>query len=280
MRKLLFFACMTLCIASCSKGNGVAKSETNGDAIEEVSSNLATDSAKDSLTIREGKHDLTATIKIVAPTGNEALTASIIKMIKETLEMKGDADATDIKALAHAFVTNKVEELKEDVFYEGEDPDGPPLNYDVVIEVLYENDEIITMSVDQDVYLGGPHGSYLVKGVTFNKADGKVLGTNILAQDKIEDVKKAVSGGLVEFFKDLMGEEYSDDESPMTDENGKQKIVDLPESGIYINNDSVVFQYQQYEVAPYAFGLPATSFSLKEMKENGWLSEEFSKTIE
>lgn len=271
---------MTLCIASCSKGNGVAKSETNGDAIEEVSSNLATDSAKDSLTIREGKHDLTATIKIVAPTGNEALTASIIKMIKETLEMKGDADATDIKALAHAFVTNKVEELKEDVFYEGEDPDGPPLNYDVVIEVLYENDEIITMSVDQDVYLGGPHGSYLVKGVTFNKADGKVLGTNILAQDKIEDVKKAVSGGLVEFFKDLMGEEYSDDESPMTDENGKQKIVDLPESGIYINNDSVVFQYQQYEVAPYAFGLPATSFSLKEMKENGWLSEEFSKTIE
>lgn len=276
----MFFACMTLCIVSCNKGNAVAKSETANDSIEEVSTVLATDSAKDSLTIREGKHDITAIIYIVAPTGNEALTASIIKMIKETLEMEDDVDATDIKALAHAFVTNKVEELKEDVFYEGEDPDGPPLNYYVDIQVLYENDQIITMSVDQDVYLGGPHGSYLVKGVTFNKADGQVLGTNILAQDKIEDVKKAVSGELTEFFKDLMGEEYSDNESPMTDENGKAKIVDLPESGIYINNDSVVFQYQQYEVAPYAFGLPATSFSLKEMKAKGWLSEEFSKTVE
>lgn len=276
----MFFACMTLCIVSCNKGNAVAKSETANDSIEEVSTVLATDSAKDSLTIREGKHDITAIIYIVAPTGNEALTASIIKMIKETLEMEDDVDATDIKALAHAFVTNKVEELKEDVFYEGEDPDGPPLNHFVDIQVLYENDQIITMSVDQDVYLGGPHGSYLVKGVTFNKADGQVLGTNILAQDKIEDVKKAVSGELTEFFKDLMGEEYSDNESPMTDENGKAKIVDLPESGIYINNDSVVFQYQQYEVAPYAFGLPATSFSLKEMKANGWLSEEFSKTVE
>ena len=68
----------------------------------------------------------------------------------------------------------------------------------------------------------------------------------------------------------LMGDEYSDDESPMMEEDGTTKIVDLPEKGIYICNDSVVFQYQQYEVAPYAFGMPCTSISLKDMKANNW----------
>lgn len=274
MKKLLFFACIALLTSACSN------SKTNGVEKAEKSDAPATVSANDSLTIREGKHDITATIKIDAPTSNEALTKSIGQMVVEVLEMKGVVDATDFKALAHQFVTNKVEELKEDVFYEGEDPDGPPLNYDVNIRVIYENDQIVTMGVTEDVYLGGPHGSILFKGVTFNKADGKVLGMNILAQDKLDELKGAVSGGLNNFFKELMGDEYSDDESPMMEEDGTTKVVDLPEKGIYICNDSVVFQYQQYEVAPYAFGMPCTSISLKDMKANNWLEPEFAKTVE
>ena len=144
---------------------------------------------------------------------------------------------------------------------------------------MYENDQIITMSVKENIYLGGPHGAYTEKGVTFNKADGKVIGMNILAQDKLGDVKKAVNDELVNVFKSIMDKDYKEAESMLKDENGKEKLAELPNSGLFIQNDSVVFIYQQYEVGPYYFGTPTVKISLKDMKKKGLLETEFAKSV-
>lgn len=270
MKKLLFFACAMLLIMACNK---------KGTGTPEADNNPKTDSVIDSLKIHQGKQDIFTKIKIVVPVGNEALTKSINQMIKDAIEANDSVDANDLKAMARFFVENRANEMKEDADYEGDDPEGPNLWHEMEIKILYENDQIITMGVIEDVYLAGAHGSALFKGVTFNKADGKVLGKNILAQDKIDEVKKAVTQELEKYLKDTMGSDYNEAESPLKDETGKDNVVELPEKGIYINNDSLVFIYQQYEILPYAFGMPEASLSLKDMKKNGWLEAEFAKTV-
>ena len=241
MKKLLIFACALLLIVACNK---------NGKGNDAAEATQKTDSVTDTVKTHEGKQDITTTIKIVVPVGNEALTKSIGHMIMTAIEGNNTIDSTDIKAMAHFFVENKAKELKGEADYEGSDSVGPELSHDINIKILYENDQIITMGVEQYVYLGGAHGSTLFEGVTFDKSTGKVLGKDILAQDKIAEVY-----------------------------NGKDKTLDLPQSGIYIDNDSVVFVYQQYEILPYVFDLPETSLSLKDMKEKGWLEAVFAKTV-
>ena len=270
MKKLLIFACALLLIVACNK---------NGKGNDAAEATQKTDSVTDTVKTHEGKQDITTTIKIVVPVGNEALTKSIGHMIMTAIEGNNTIDSTDIKAMAHFFVENKAKELKGEADYEGSDSVGPELSHDIDIKILYENDQIITMGVEQYVYLGGAHGSTLFEGVTFDKSTGKVLGKDILAQDKIAEVKTAVSQGLEKFLKETMGSEYNEAESPLSEYNGKDKTLDLPQSGIYIDNDSVVFVYQQYEILPYVFGLPETSLSLKDMKEKGWLEAEFAKTV-
>ena len=270
MKKLLIFASALLLIIACNK-NG----KGNGDA----DTTQKIDSVIDSVKTHQGKQDISTSIKIVVPVGNEALTKSIGHMIMTAIEADSAIDSTDIKAIARYFVESKANELKGEADYEGDDPEGPMLSHDVEVKILYENDQIITMGVIQDVFLGGAHGSALFEGVTFDKATGKVLGTNILAQDKLGEVKKEVTRQLENYLKETMGSDYNEAESPLKDENGKATIVDLPVNGIYIDKDSVVFVYQQYEILPYAFGLPEASLSLKDLKEKGWLDAEFAKTV-
>ncbi|MBR4389588.1 MAG: DUF3298 domain-containing protein [Prevotella sp.] len=272
MKKLLIFASALLLMLACNK-----KGAVQGDAADNTPK---IDSVIDSVNTHEGKQDISTSIKIVVPVGNEALTKSINQMIMRVIEGDKTVDSTSIKAMAKYFVNSKAEELKGEADYEGSDPEGPSLSNNVEIKILYENDQVITMGVMQDVYLGGAHGSALFEGVTFDKATGKVLGKNILAQDKLNDVKKAVGQGLESYLKETMGSEYNEAESPLSEYNDKGgKTVELPENGIYIDNDSVVFVYQQYEILPYAFGLPEARLSLKEMKEKGWLEPEFAKTV-
>ena len=268
MKKILFLASMLVVLAACTNVKDPVDKEENGA--------MKMDSVTDSISVMEGKHQLTATIKIVAPVGNEALNKSITRFIMKAIEGKASVDSTDIKAIAHYFVTSTIDDFKKDVQEVG--PEDAPRSYFLEIGKSYENDKVITMNANHDVYLGGPHGSFIINATTFNKADGKILGNNILAQDKLADVKNQVTKQMQDFFKDMMGEDYEKD-SPLK-ENGKEKIVELPENGIFIENDSAVFVYQQYEIAPYAFGIPCTKIALKDLKKNGWLEEEFAKTVE
>ena len=271
MKKIMFFAAAIMFLAACSNVKGDGKNANNGT--------VEKDSVSDSVTFREGKQDITAQVKIVFPVGNEALEKSVKEFIKESVGANDSVDLKDVRAMAHYYVETKSKKLKGEAEYEGTDSVGPALYSSLEIGIMYENDQIITMSVKENIYLGGPHGAYTEKGVTFNKADGKVIGMNILAQDKLGDVKKAVNDELVNVFKSIMGKDYKEAESMLKDENGKEKLAELPNSGLFIQNDSVVFIYQQYEVGPYYFGTPTVKISLKDMKEKGLLETEFAKSV-
>lgn len=45
-------------------------------------------------------------------------------------------------------------------------------------------------------------------------------------------------------------------------ENG---IIPLPKNGVYLSSEGVVFIYGQYEIAPYALGMPTFTVPYKEI---------------
>ena len=77
MKKLLIFACALLLIVACNK---------NGKGNDAAEATQKTDSVTDTVKTHEGKQDITTTIKIVVPVGNEALTKSIGHMIMTAIE--------------------------------------------------------------------------------------------------------------------------------------------------------------------------------------------------
>jgi hypothetical protein len=258
MKRLFGIACALIFLAACTNINGARKNDNGGT--------LKRDSVTDSMRINLNGHDISSTVKIVVPVGNEALNKSIRRFLVESVE--GDDKLNSLQSMAHHFVALKTNELKEDVVCDGTQDFCPPLSFDMEIGVIYENEKIVTLCTIQDIYLGGAHGSYLYGGTTFRKSDGVILDDGILKKSKIGEVKKEVSRRLAEeYFK-----RDNDEDSPMM-ENGVLKTVDLPGAGVYIDNDSMVFTYQQYEIAAYVFGLPTVSIPLKEMKEKGWLND-------
>lgn len=270
MKKLIGIACTIMLFAACMDINGSGRNDN--------STVITTDSVEDSLITHEGYHDISSKIKMVVPVGNETFNKSVSHVLMSFIDGNETVDSTNLKAMARFYVEKKVNELKEDVFCDGTTDFCPPLSHDLEVSVLYENEKIVTLLTTQTIYLGGAHGSFLVEGISLDKKTGKVLNTNILAKDKLNEVKKEVSKGLKEYFNYDSDDIIAD--SPMKESDGTDKIVDLPVNGIYIDKDSVVFTYQQYEIAAYVYGLPTTSIALKDMKKNGWLEPEFAKTVE
>ena len=67
-----------------------------------------------------------------------------------------------------------------------------------------------------------------------------------------------IKRGLMEYFEARSIEELYDN-LQLSD----TKDVPLPQHGLWIEDGKVVFQYQQYEIACYAAGLPGGSIDLK-----------------
>ena len=44
-------------------------------------------------------------------------------------------------------------------------------------------------------------------------------------------------------------------------------LVPLPANGAYLECDSLVFQYQEYEIAPYSAGMPCVRLKYNEKRE-------------
>ena len=59
--------------------------------------------------------------------------------------------------------------------------------------------------------------------------------------------------------------------------NDYEDKVPLPKNPPYLKGDTLMFVYQQYEIAAYAYGLPVAAIPLKDLK--GMLSPSFVKTL-
>ena len=119
-----------------------------------------------------------------------------------------------------------------------------------------ETDKYVTYVYTQEGYSGGAHGWHIALGQTFRKSDGRRIDLDIFREESKDELAQLVRDNIfTQYFE-------SDKESF---ENGL--MVDnidyfpLPESVPYFTADGVNFIYQQYEIAPYALGLPSCVIS-------------------
>ena len=146
------------------------------------------------------------------------------------------------------------------------------------ISKKYENNEIITMEINQYEYWGGAHGMSYTMGVSFCKENGVTFNYNMLKPDKMPEIKKLIKEDLKNYFEVSSDEELIDilfEEARITE--GNTLTVKLPYCKPYINEDNMIFQYTEYEIAPYVYGQPTASIPLEKIKN--YLTEQGKKFI-
>ena len=205
--------------------------------------------------------------------GNDTLLQGIRQYILKQLGIK---KCTDIKAEIKKVAKTQYHELKtqwqEDRECRGEDMGMIYSSYQR-ISVDEESDTYVTYSYCTEGFTGGAHGYATATGITISKATGKEIGyeseynantmtfsikhQNLFRSTKSAGLYKLIKEGVKDYFSDLEDHRISDEE--------------LAENGL-------VFLYQQYEIGPYAVGMP--NFCIPYKKVLPYLTEEAAALVE
>lgn len=128
------------------------------------------------------------------------------------------------------------------------------ISYEYIWNIFpnYQTDSVITYTASTYAYLGGAHGSSFAFSQVFEKPSGKRLGWNMFKPEALPKLTAMIKTGLMtQYF-----------EVPAESDLAECLLIDpdtlpLPVSNPAFLESGVVFLYQQYEIAPYAAGMPA-----------------------
>lgn len=264
---------MLLICAACNKGNKTNQTEELSDSTVQTEQannapeTLAFDSChwKDSVSFGSdnvARVDFSCTYP---KAGNQQLVDSINYWICEEFGDTLHKQHDDIKLLLS---TKGRKQLKSDskelkmILDEG-GPDYVSYESNIDISVEYEDADYITMNIQTYYYMGGAHGSSYAAGTTFRKSDGRRMGWLLLDGMSLSQIRKSIKAGLKEYFEVKTDQELLDClliGDPLDDTSAQQtydRAFPLPVTPPYLNSKGVNIIYQQYEIAPYAAGMPS-----------------------
>ena len=118
------------------------------------------------------------------------------------------------------------------------------------IRKIYETPKIVTYNANTYTYLGGAHGSSFNIGQTFNAETGAEIGLDMFRPDSLARVNNLIKAELMKYFNATTAQELKDALLINPD------TLPLPVAPLTLMPDGVSFIYQQYEIAPYAEGMP------------------------
>ena len=195
-------------------------------------------------------------LKVDVPvTENKVLNNNIIKWMGTVLNEDYDGDPLDLDAM-----------ISFDKKYFLSLETGEPRSVlQRNIKMVEDNDRYVTYHCDTWEYNGGAHGTTIVEGATFNKTTGERF-TSSMFKDRL---------ALCYMIWDALKEQYFDPLLAGTGVAFEDAIygsaaedLPMPESGPWIQNDSVRFIYQDYEIAAHALGLPECGIAYSDLKDN------------
>jgi hypothetical protein len=139
-----------------------------------------------------------------------------------------------------------------------------------------ETSRYITYVSSFYLYSGGAHGMYSEYAVNFDKKTGVIL-RDILNSKDVKALQPILKRGLESYFrkfdvvdgeKDVEGRIKADMDNLFIEDG----VIPLPESGVYLSPEGLVFIYRQYEIGAYAIGTP--TFTVPYNKIGKFLSAE------
>ena len=253
MRKtFLFIALIAASVNSCD--------DLLGSLSSEADATLSGMSPKDSIVTQDVmRHVVDSTgeytIDLQLPVIQTGITESeILEYASEMLGGTYEGLYTDTAAMASHYigeVTSEYQEMAKEI----------PNLKEICMSLLcnnklqkdYESSKFVTYVYTSETYSGGVHGGYTIQGQTFRKNDGRRIGWDILKNTYEQEFQELLKHGLKEYF-----EVGSDDElkSMLLNESDFYSIP-LPQCGPMFVKEGISFVYNQYEIAPYAAGLPS-----------------------
>ena len=185
-----------------------------------------------------------AKIAVDEPTGiSDVCKKNFAMWLSTVLEIEKTSDKNAVHSLEKSFTQSMSSRLQKD-FSENKDDS--------------EDTKHITFAVKQESYNGGVHGSHSYQGYTFDKTDFSL--TDLLDKSKTKAYREAITSQLAEQMN--MSQEQLMDFLLIEDDCKKEGLVPLPANGAYLDGDTLVFQYQEYEIAPYSSGMPCARIPL------------------
>ncbi len=155
--------------------------------------------------------------------------------------------------------------------YAAEGTPAPVLSQKITIEVKDVTPDYITFSIIDDNYLGGAHRSYTSYCRNVSISTGKPLD-NILDAGKLRDMQPVLRKNILQTLQtcgiDGVVDSTMENYLILPDDG----LIPLPAHSPWIENDSLHFIYQQYEIASYAVGQIDFYVAMKDMKP--YLSKE------
>lgn len=141
----------------------------------------------------------------------------------------------------------------------------PSMYQKVKVKKEEDNGRYLTYSVSDENYLGGAHGSYSFYYVNIDKHTCKPVTTTVDTL-RVKALQPLLRKGVLRYLKEC-------GETSVTLSNLKEYLI-LPDDGLiplpvnapWVQNDSLNFVYQQYEIASYATGLIQFNIAVKDME--------------
>jgi hypothetical protein len=148
--------------------------------------------------------------------------------------------------------------VKDSVNYDGHIPEYEASSS---VEILYNNDNILSVSNINFTYLGGAHPNTLFTLVSFDLATGKKITTADLFKPGFE--KKLYELGEKQFRKFYQ----LDDNKSLNDQGFWFEDGFKLNDNFYITKAGIKFLFNPYEVGPYALGAPEVYFRFSDIKD-------------
>lgn len=179
-------------------------------------------------------------------------------------EYKGDI--VDGKALVGFHAESILKDLQKSyaTWTKNGEPQDMYLMTQASIHKASENDSIVTYESGCYTFQGGAHGSYWQEGVTFRRSDGSRIDIE-LDPLLIDSLQPMLRDGVNKYLHDnssgITVESLMDGGLFLAD-----RTIPLPSTPVYLTADGVKFVYQQYEIGPYAIGLPTFTIPLDKLR--------------
>lgn len=193
---------------------------------------------------------------------NETLCNIIREFISDELGGTYRGGYSDVDSMLAYYGRQKYDEFY-DMAKDMEGSFGLPYSYDASIRKIYETDKLVTYQTVISEYLGGAHPSTYAAAATFRKSDGRRFGRDIFNMSFNEKSSEILSDGLKKYFEVKTDNELRECLLNMND----YIIIPMPQSAPYFTKDGIVLSYGQYEIAPYAAGMPAVVIPYSKAKE-------------
>lgn len=190
----------------------------------------------------------------VPVTENEVLRNNIIQWMGSLLNEDYNGDPKDLEAMV----------AYDKAYFLSLETGEPRTVLQRAIKMVEENDRYVSYYGDTWEYNGGAHGATYMNGATFSKATGERFTTRMFKD--AEPLPGMIWEALKEqYFNPLLeGTGITAEEAVYAE---VAESLPMPDSDPWIQNDTVRFIYQDYEIAAHALGLPECGIPYADLKD-------------